>query len=69
LIYFCNIHTKHLQRTFETSEHLNHMLATCTFSALQHLAAWENEARQCVEFTGGSGLTALVGGPPAAVAT
>jgi len=61
-IYFCNIHMmKHLQHTYETLENI------CLQHALlaQHnisLLLGKMEARQLVEFTGGSGPTALVGG-------
>jgi hypothetical protein len=42
-IYFCNIHIKHLQHTFKTSETLETYASTCAFSAAQHLlTAWEN---------------------------
>jgi hypothetical protein len=65
-IYFCNIHMKHLQHTSETIETYS---CNMCFEHNISLLLIRMETRCCVVFIGGSGLTTLVGGGPASVAT
>jgi hypothetical protein len=52
LVYFCNIHMKHLQHTFKTYATLETDVCNMRFQ-VQHLLTYEIEARRRVEFTGG----------------
>jgi hypothetical protein len=64
-IYFYNIYMRHLQHTSETIETYSYNMH---FQHNISLLLDGMEARRCVVFTEGSGLTTLVGGVPMAVA-
>jgi hypothetical protein len=59
MIYFCNIHMKHLQRTSETSEAIEIYSRNLCFQHNISLLLDRMEARRCVVFTGVSGPVAL----------
>jgi hypothetical protein len=66
-IYFCNIHMKRLQHTSRIFETIETYSCNMRFQRNMSFATWQNggsSPRWCVVFTGGSGLTMLVGGGP-----
>ena len=61
-IYFCNIHMKHLQHTYKTSETLENIRLHHALSAQPiSLLLGRMKAHRFVEFIRGSGPAALVG--------
>jgi hypothetical protein len=62
-IYFYNIHMKHLQNTYKTSETNETYSCNMRFQRnISLLLEGRMKARWCVVFTRGSSPTALVGG-------